>query len=162
MRHHGSVLRRQAARHAPTAHDAEDAMQDACVQFLRCYDGPPGVDALRWMQLTTKRCAWATARDRVRRQCVTLAVTDAPDEGEAVALDDMTTPARILELRDEHLARLTALSGLKPDERSALFFIAAGYSYREVAAMQGWTYTKVNRCLAEGRVVLRSFESKED
>jgi len=137
-------------------------MQDACVQFLRFYDGPPGLDALRWMQLTIKRCAWATARRQARRQHVTLSVTDAPGDGEAVALDDMPSPARLLERRDEHLARRAALSRLKPDERSALFFVAAGYSYREVAAMHSWTYTKVNRSLAEGRVALRSGVWKED
>ena len=28
---------------------------------------------------------------------------------------------------------------------------AEGYSYKEICAETGWTYTKVNRCLAEGR-----------
>jgi DNA-directed RNA polymerase specialized sigma24 family protein len=33
--------------------------------------------------------------------------------------------------------------------------LALGYSYREIAERQGWTYTKVNRCVAEGRAALR-------
>jgi hypothetical protein len=32
---------------------------------------------------------------------------------------------------------------------------AAGYSYREIGERQGWTYIKVNRCIAEGRAALR-------
>jgi DNA-directed RNA polymerase specialized sigma24 family protein len=30
-----------------------------------------------------------------------------------------------------------------------------GYSYREITEMTGWTFTKVNRCSAEGRARLR-------
>jgi DNA-directed RNA polymerase specialized sigma24 family protein len=33
--------------------------------------------------------------------------------------------------------------------------LAAGLSYAEIGELCGWTYTKVNRCLAEGRVALR-------
>ena len=33
---------------------------------------------------------------------------------------------------------------------------AEGYSYAEIATLCGWTYTKVNRSLAEGRAQLRS------
>ena len=47
------------------------------------------------------------------------------------------------------------LARLKPDERTALALQAAGYSYAEIAAAKGWTYTKVNRCIAEGRAALR-------
>ena len=47
------------------------------------------------------------------------------------------------------------LTGLKPDERRALILKGEGYSYREICERTGWTYTKVNRCLAEGRARLR-------
>jgi DNA-directed RNA polymerase specialized sigma24 family protein len=47
------------------------------------------------------------------------------------------------------------LSELKPDERAALSLVAFGLSYREVAERQGWSDTKTNRCLYEGRVRLR-------
>lgn len=50
----------------------------------------------------------------------------------------------------EHLARL------KPAERRALSLIAAGYSYREVGEITGWTHTNINRCATEGRAALRS------
>jgi hypothetical protein len=44
-----------------------------------------------------------------------------------------------------------ALRDCKPDERCALLLRADGYAYTEIAAVCGWTYTKVNRLLTEGR-----------
>jgi DNA-directed RNA polymerase specialized sigma24 family protein len=51
--------------------------------------------------------------------------------------------------------RARALRRLKPDERRALVLKAEGFSYAEICELNGWTYTKVNRCLAEGRARLR-------
>ena len=59
---------RQARYHSRRHEDADDALSDACVQFLRFYDGPPGDDALRWMLLVIKRCAWAIRRRAVARE----------------------------------------------------------------------------------------------
>lgn len=44
-----------------------------------------------------------------------------------------------------------ALHGLKPQEVRALWLKALGYSYEQICEATGWTYTKTNRCLAEGR-----------
>jgi hypothetical protein len=65
--------------------------------------------------------------------------------------------------REERNARsLEALAQLKPDERTALLLKAEGYSYREIGQRQGWTYTKVNRAITEGRQrFLRIFASIE-
>ena len=52
--------------------------------------------------------------------------------------------------------RPRALAELKANERLALVLQAQGYSYAEICELCGWTYTKVNRCLAEGRARLRS------
>jgi len=38
---------------------------------------------------------------------------------------------------------------------------ALGYFYREIAARQGWTNTKVNRCLSEGRARPRELSGKD-
>jgi hypothetical protein len=52
----------------------------------------------------------------------------------------------------EHITRSAeALQRLKPNEVRALWLKAAGNSYAEICEQTGWTYTKVNRCLAEGR-----------
>jgi DNA-directed RNA polymerase specialized sigma24 family protein len=32
----------------------------------------------------------------------------------------------------------------------------AGFSYKEIAARRGWTYTKTNRCITEGRAALQA------
>jgi sigma-70-like protein len=44
-----------------------------------------------------------------------------------------------------------ALKQLKPQEIRALVLRAEGYSYKQIQEVTGWTYTKVNRCLTEGR-----------
>ena len=44
-----------------------------------------------------------------------------------------------------------ALRALKPDEARALLLKAEGLSYQEIGKRFGWTYTKVNRSITEGR-----------
>ena len=46
---------------------------------------------------------------------------------------------------------MEALRALKPDEARALLLKAEGLSYDEIGRRFGWTYTKVNRSIAEGR-----------
>jgi hypothetical protein len=44
-----------------------------------------------------------------------------------------------------------ALGRLKPQEMRCLLLKAKGLSYKEICRATGWSYTKVNRCLTEGR-----------
>ena len=44
-----------------------------------------------------------------------------------------------------------ALRRLKPDEAKALMLKAEGHSYKEISEQLGWTYTKTNRSITEGR-----------
>jgi hypothetical protein len=44
-----------------------------------------------------------------------------------------------------------ALQRLKPHELRALWLKAEGFSYAEICEQTGWTHTKVNRCITEGR-----------
>jgi hypothetical protein len=44
-----------------------------------------------------------------------------------------------------------ALRALKPDEAKALMMKAHGLSYEEIGERNGWTYTKTNRAITEGR-----------
>ncbi len=53
------------------------------------------------------------------------------------------------------------LAALKRDERRALSLLALGYSYSEICELTEWSYTKVNRCLAEGRAALRRGQRAE-
>ena len=129
---------------------AEDALADACVQFLRFFDGVTDEHALRWMLVVVKRCAWAISRRRRERASLLEAVPREEIQGEPCR-----GPVELLEVAEEVREFGAALDELKPDERRALALLALGYSYREIAESQGWTRTKVNRCLAEGRARLR-------
>jgi DNA-directed RNA polymerase specialized sigma24 family protein len=63
-----------------------------------------------------------------------------------------TSPEERIAERDDAQRQLARL---KPDERTGLGLQAAGFSYKEIAARRGWTYTKTNRCITEGRAALR-------
>ena len=69
-------LARQARFHSRRPEDAEDALSDACVQFLRFYDGPAGDDALRWMMLVVE--AVRPGRSAARRWPGSPACAQAP------------------------------------------------------------------------------------
>jgi hypothetical protein len=57
----------------------------------------------------------------------------------------------------EHIDRsLAALASLKPAESRALVLQATGRSYAEIEAETGWSHTKVNRVLTEGRAAFRT------
>lgn len=151
-----SALRRQAARHASRSVDADDALQEACARFLRRYDGDAGDTALAWLMTTVKRCAWEIARSPERRHSASIELTTTD------AFDPERPPVRVRCPRPgpfervELVGDLAALDDLKPDERTALLLLGYGYSYREIAVREGWTHTKVNRCVAEGRAALRA------
>jgi hypothetical protein len=63
-------------------------------------------------------------------------------------------PERVADRERAHRS-LAALASLKPAETRALVLQAAGRSYRDIEAETGWTSTKVNRALTEGRATLR-------
>ncbi len=156
VRAHGAELRAQAARHAPDPDAACDAFQDAAVEFLRYYKGPPGADALRCLMLIVKQRAWALGAEQRQPAHRFLAATDLRDDPEALAIvDERPGPAALTERHQEHDARRATLGRLKLDERRALLLQAAGYSYEEIAARHQWTFTKASRCIREGRAALR-------
>jgi RNA polymerase sigma factor (sigma-70 family) len=159
------ALRRQADRSAPQTADADDALQEACLQFLRYYDGPPEVDdALPWLMLCVKHRGWEIAeRRRNRGSFDRVGATDAYDPAGRVLrlLSERPGPEERAERSEGVAAFFAALNRLKPDERTALLLLGLGYSYREICARQGWTHTKVNRCLAEGREALRAIAGGE-
>lgn len=157
----GEALRRQSTRHASGPDDAEDALQDACLEFLRYYDGPPGDHAVRYLSVSVRRRARTLGASVWRRHhaaCVEITTTDALLCGEPrIAVPcERPGPAEQVE-RDERVSAFAnALAALKPDERTALLLLGLGCTYREIAAGRAWTPTKVNRCLTEGRAALRA------
>jgi RNA polymerase sigma factor (sigma-70 family) len=148
---HDAAFRRTARRHSLCADDAEDAYQRALVILLTkappCR--PPALTA--WMHTVTKREAMGVRRSRER-----LLAAMAPGcDGEEQVLDSLQGaqpgPDERAERRERVARSSEALAALKPQERLALLLKAQGYSYAEIQQRCGWTYTKVNRCMAEGR-----------
>lgn len=154
-----AALSRQAARHVASAADAEDALQIACVEFLRYYDGEPGERALAYLMVAVKHSAWAigSAAWQRHRAAIELTTADVVEPGVArhAPLCGRPGPPERALARAEAGALAGAVAKLKPDQRTALSLLTLGYAYREIAVRQGWTATKVNRCLAEGRATLR-------
>ena len=143
------MLRRVARRHSLCADDADDAFQRASLILLT---KAPAVDPGRliaWMVVVTKHEAMAVraqpraaarlpaARSRARRP----AGRGSPP---AVPIPPSAASGVAGEAR-------AALAALKANERLAIVLQAQGYSYAEICELCGWTYTKVNRSLAEGR-----------
>ncbi|PTL56419.1 hypothetical protein C7Y72_15765 [Paraconexibacter algicola] len=148
---HHDELRRTARRHSLCEDDAADALQRALELFLRHAARLEPADAHRWLFTVTKREAWAVRAERQR-----LLPGGSADEVDRSDTRHVPPPDERL-LERERLDRTTeALGHLKPAELQALWLKAAGASYEEIARDLGWTRTKVNRSLAEGRARLRA------
>lgn len=162
LRSERSRLLHQARFHSRRIEDAEDALSDACVQFLRFYDGPDGTDALRWMMVVVKRCAWAIGR-RIKTREVRHEVADTERFDEELAFvvrEERSGPAELVERAEETARMIEMIDYLKPDERTALILFGLGCSYAEICEVRGWSMTKVNRCISEGRARLRKLQTE--
>ena len=144
-RHERTLLR--VARQASLCHDdALDAYQRALEIFVRRVDTVDRATEVAWLKVVVRHEAMAIRRARVE--------SVAGDE-----LDlDAFVPAVGAQRRgassssEERVRRSAeALRALKPDEAKALMMKAHGLSYAEIGERNGWSYTKVNRAVTEGR-----------
>ena len=142
---HGGQILATARRYAATPEDAEDACQRGLEILLTKAPSTSEDELIPWLKTVVKHEAFALRRQRERHSPVT-------DDGE---LRDRPAVAAVTHEQAERLERLRqgaeALGHLKPHEIRALVLKAEGFSYREICAMTGWSYTKVNRLLTEGR-----------
>ena len=145
-------FRRTARRLSLCVDDAEDAFQRAVEILLTKAPDRPPASLIAWMQIVTRREALAVRRARER---LLAAWRHEPEDMISRLLCDRPGPMEHAERRDSVAAAARALAALKPDERLAIALQAHGYSYTEICELCGWTYTKVNRSLAEGRARLR-------
>ncbi len=153
---HGSLLQRQAAKHSKRPADAEDALHDAYALFLVRYHGR--LPALPYLMTTIKHCAWAISRRtdaRRERSVQEMAGPNSDLDPWGLIAAVGREPATLAERHEEAECRRAAILALKPDERRALLLLGAGLSYKEIAELNAWSWTKVNRCIAEGRAALR-------
>ncbi len=147
---HGALLRAQARRHSRGEDDAEDALQDAAVQFLCKFDAPGEdlEDALKWTLVVVKHRAWALgngAREEARRRIRPPREGWGEDPVQSLPAEAGQGPAQRLALRAELGRKVALFSKLKRDERIALTLFAFGYTYVEIQDRCGWTRTKVCR-----------------
>jgi RNA polymerase sigma factor (sigma-70 family) len=146
---HRARLLAIAKRNSVCAEDAEEALQDTFILFIDHYEPDGEAPALAWLTLTLKRRCWAIYHHQRLRATVRKV-------GGAEGLPDRNRlPDEMAEV-SETIARVRhQFEALKPAEREALGLLAFGYTYNEICQLTGWTYTKVNRCIAEGRSSLR-------
>ena len=154
IKSHDAVFRRTARRYSICADDAEDAYQRALEILLTKAPSIEGDGLVRWMQTVTKREALAVRRQRERL----LGSPRPPSDGDDADRDPLDFIASERPGPNDRLARRErvtrsgeALRALKPQEVRALTLKAQGYSYAEIGEITGWSYTKINRCMAEGR-----------
>ena len=144
MTRHGPALLRVANQFSLCHDDALDAYQRALEIYLRRLDTVEIATEGAWMRVVVKHEAMAIRRSRAQS-------VDRDD----IDLDASIAPARDVEEEvagGERVDRsVEALRALKPDEAKALMLKAHGLSYQEIGRRFGWTYTKVNRSIAEGR-----------
>jgi RNA polymerase sigma factor (sigma-70 family) len=139
----GAEVLSLARRHARNDQDAEDAYQRGLEILLT---KAPSIDEdviVPWLKVVVKHEAYALARERGRAVPSGHAIfDDVPGE-----CDGEDNAERIDRVR----VGSEALLRLKPQETRCLVLLAQGYSYEQIQSATGFSYTKVNRCLAEGR-----------
>src|SRR4051794_22709420 len=153
---HGPALVRVANQFSLCHDDALDAYQRGLEIYLRRLETVDPATEGAWMRVVVKHEAMAIRRARQ----------------DSVTREDVDLDASIGALRDvdeqvaggERVERsVEALRALKPDEAKALMLKAQGLSYQEIGRRFGWTYTKVNRSITEGRAhFLKVFRGIED
>lgn len=159
IRGHDRALRVSARRYSICSDDAEDAYQRGIEILLSKAPTTDLRELLPWTRTVIKHEALAVRKQRERILGRPGTVSRDDDSEDWVNLIPFTGdgPDERAIKREKVARSREALSQLKPQELKALTMLAEGYSYAEIAAINSWTRTKVNRCLAEGR---QSFRTK--
>lgn len=154
------AFRATARRFSATSEDAEDALQRS-IEILLTRTPPRELRArVAWMHVVVRHEALRIRRQN-RRQALPSGEPTRLPEGDGSthvggARPETLDPAELFERRAEFDRFRQAFTRLKPNERRALCLISEGLSYREIADRTGWSRTKINRLLAEGRSKMRA------
>jgi RNA polymerase sigma factor (sigma-70 family) len=154
-----SELRQAARRYSLCEDDAEDAYQRALEILLVKAPSDRPRELIRWMKTVVKHEALAIRRYRERMLGV--GADEVGDPVERLAALG-AGPGERTERREQVARSREALQALKPAELRALTLLAAGCSYAEIGRITGFSQTKVNRCLAEGRERFRRLLTRSE
>jgi RNA polymerase sigma factor (sigma-70 family) len=150
IRRHGAQIMSTARRYSATPEDAEDAYQRGLEILLTKAPSTSEADLVPWLKTVVKHEAFAVRKQRWRTPPVSALAGDDEDQ----ATGEQAAPETIEDEAERH-ERLRlgaeAMGRLKPNEVRALLLKADGLTYKEIQEETGWTYTKVNRCITEGR-----------
>jgi len=142
---HADALLGTARRNSLCLDDAHDAYQRGMEIFTKRAGSLTRDGAAPWLHAVIRNEARAVRKARLQL----VGADDAELDRRSVA---MTSSPEELAIGSDRTARAAeALKRLKPDELRAIWLRALGLSYAEISTETGWTATKVNRCLAEGR-----------
>ncbi|HEY2054092.1 MAG TPA: sigma-70 family RNA polymerase sigma factor [Solirubrobacterales bacterium] len=161
---HEASLRRTAVRYSICEDDAEEALARGLEILLLKAPSDNPRELIRWTQTVVKHEALSVRAERERVLAGPAALPVHPTQEDWIALlpSELDGPAERAE-RDEAVERSReALTTLKPQELRALSLLAEGYSYHEIAEITGYSSTKVNRCVSEGRERFRRFLVRRD
>ncbi|MBB4662528.1 sigma-70 family RNA polymerase sigma factor [Conexibacter arvalis] len=148
VREHAGELLRFARRFSLCADDAQDAYQRALEILVRRLRASTVDNPLSYLRTIIRHEAYQVRVERER-----LLGREEVDV-EAAGGEPSEDPAERAE-RFERLAHTAeALRRLKPQELTALTLRAEGLSYREICEREGWSYTRCNRAVTEGRKAL--------
>ncbi len=153
---HEAALRRTARRYSFDAEDAEDAYQRALEIALTKAPTTDLRELIRWTQTVTKHEALAVRQSREKLLGYQRRFEDTTEDPVAQIPAGGDGPEAQVERREDVARSREALQALKPAELRALGLLAEGYSYAEIGERTGYSRTKINRLLAEGRDRLRS------
>ncbi|MEX2105861.1 MAG: sigma-70 family RNA polymerase sigma factor [Solirubrobacterales bacterium] len=161
---HEAALRRTARRYSLCADDADDALQRTLEILLKKAPSEDPRELIRWTQTVVKHEALAVRRERERILAGPAATPTEPGKEDWVSLipADADGPPERAERREAIARSREALQALKPQELRALSLLAEGYSYVEIGEITGYSRTKINRCLAEGRERFRNLISRSE
>lgn len=159
---HGTALRRAARRYSLCAADADDAYQRTLEIVLVKAPLERGRDLLAWSKTVVKHEALAIRRNRERLLGTPPPPSEADRDPVAGIPSGEDGPEERLERHEEIARSREALRALKPAELRALTLLGEGYTYAEIGEITGFSRTKINRCLAEGRERFRSLVSRSE
>lgn len=151
-RDHVGELLRSTRRFTNSTEDGEDAVQRALEIMVRKGPALEQEWALSYLKVVARHEAFAIRRSNARTEPLDGFEPDRLEDRHGVSSDELC------ERIDSKTRASRDLPRLKHDERRALGLLAAGLSYGEICARTGWSYTKVNRCISEGRARLRRLE----